>query len=78
MGAKRLSLPDRDLLTTIAGITGLGWTTSILGFLSTVVGVGNGLVARLAVDPQTLLYVGAVCFLTTLGLDRLADRVADQ
>ncbi len=29
-------------------------------------------------DPSSLLYVGAVCFLATLGLDRLANRAADR
>jgi hypothetical protein len=78
MVGKRTLLRDRKVLDTLAGITGIGWTTSLLGFLGTVVGVGNGIIARLAVDPQSLLYLGVVCFLTTLGLDRLANRLPDQ
>lgn len=63
----------KDVLNQLAGITGLGWTTSVLGFLSTVVASGNSIVSRLVADPQSLLYVGAVFFVATVGLDRLAD-----
>ncbi|WP_415379522.1 hypothetical protein [Halosimplex sp. TS25] len=66
------TLPTDTTAEQLAGITGLGWTTSTLGFLSTVLGYGNSIVGRLVTDPQSLLYVGSVCFLATLGLDRLA------
>jgi len=65
---------DRDPLEQLAGITGIGWTTSTLGFLGTALGYGNSIVARLVAEPQSLLYVGGVCFLATLGLDRLTNR----
>jgi len=74
MVVKRIPWTDRSFLETLAGITGVGWTTSLLGFLATVLGYGNGVVTRLVTDPQSLLYVGAVCFVTTLGLDRLSNR----
>lgn len=79
----RLPLPrpspsDDAVLDQLAGITGLGWTASILGYLGTVVGFGNSLVARLAVDPQSLLYLGGVLFVTTLGLDRLRNALSDR
>lgn len=64
--------PDSDALDQLAGITGLGWTASALGFASTLVGYGNELVLRLVTDPVSLLYAGALLFLATLGLDRLA------
>lgn len=70
--------PDKEALTQIAGITGLGWTISILGFLSTVVGYGASLVTRFVTDPQSLLYLGAVFFLATVGLDRLADALSKR
>jgi hypothetical protein len=62
---------DIDLLDQFAGITGLGWTVSMLAYLGAVLGYGTSLVARVVGDPQLLLYVGCVCFLTTVGLDRL-------
>jgi hypothetical protein len=74
MVGKRLPWTDSSLLETLGGITGVGWTTSVLGFLATVMGYGNGIVSRLVADPQSLLYVGAVCFVTTVGLDRLSNR----
>lgn len=69
---------DGDLLDQLAGVTGLGWTASLLGYLSLAVGYGNGLMSRLVADPQSLLYVGVACFLATLGLDRLAGRLSDR
>jgi hypothetical protein len=66
---------DEDLLNQLTGLTGLGWTTSVLGYLSTVIGYGNGLISRLVAEPQSLLYVGGSFFLLTLGLDRLQSRL---
>lgn len=62
----------------LAGVTGIGWTTSLLGFLSSVIGYGNGIVGRLVTEPSSLLYLGGLFFLTTLGLDRLANRLQDD
>lgn len=73
MASIRIPRPDGESLDNLAGITGLGWTTSTLGFLTTAIGYGNGLVSRLVTDPHSLLYVGVACFLATLGLDRLAE-----
>jgi hypothetical protein len=67
---------DDSAIERLAGVTGLGWTTSTLGFVGTVLGYGNSVVGRFVADPQSLLYVGVVCFLATLGLDRLAGTVA--
>ena len=66
---------DEDLLNQLTGLTGLGWTTSVLGYLSTVIGYGNGVISRLVAEPQSLLYVGGSFFLLTLGLDRLQRRI---
>lgn len=74
MVLKAIPRPDREDFDQLAGFTGFGWTASTLGFISTVLGYGNGLVGRLVSDPQSFLYVGVVCFLATLGLDRLAKR----
>jgi hypothetical protein len=60
------------VLDQLAGLTGLGWTASVLGFAATLVGYGNSVVLRLVSDPTSLLYTGVVLFLATLGLDRLA------
>lgn len=72
MSLKKSLESDKDLLNQLTGLTGLGWTTSILGYLSTVIGYGNSLVIRIA-DPQSLLYLGAGFFVATLGLDRLRN-----
>ncbi|MDZ5809886.1 hypothetical protein U4E84_00775 [Halorubrum sp. AD140] len=69
---------DTDLLNQLSGLTGLGWTASVLGYLSTVIGYGNGLISRLVAEPQSLLYVGGSFFLLTLGLDRLHGKIATE
>lgn len=61
---------DENTLDQLAGITGLGWTTSMLGFLGTAFGYGSSLVAK----PTALLYLGGAFFLATVGLDRLRNR----
>lgn len=71
---KRVRTFDNGVVNQLAGITGLGWTMSMLGFLSTVVGYGSGPVARLVADPHSLLYLGAIFFVATLGLDQLVDQ----
>lgn len=76
MGLKQVV--DGDVAARLASVTGLGWTASGLGFLGTVLGYGNSVVGRLVADPQSLLYVGGICFLATLGLDRLAAAAADD
>ena len=78
MALNRIPRLDGETLDQLAGITGLGWTTAFLGFLSPILGYGNGLVGRLVVDPTSLLYVGVVCLLATLGLDRLAESMTDE
>ena len=50
---------------------------SVLGFLSTVLGYGNGIVTFLATTPQSLLYLGTAFFVATLGLDRLTDKFSE-
>lgn len=68
---------EKDVLTQLAGITGLGWTASILGYLGATIGYGNSLVARFVTDPQSLLYLGGVLFVATLGLDRFRDALSN-
>ncbi|MFC6785211.1 hypothetical protein [Halobaculum halobium] len=67
MSLKQRGLLTGDAMDQVAGITGFGWTASLLGYLGTVIGYSNSLIT----NPQTLLYVGSVFFVTTLGLDRL-------
>ncbi|WP_418286173.1 hypothetical protein [Halorubrum sp. DTA46] len=69
---------DNDLLNQLSGLTGLGWTGSVLGYLSTMIGYGNGLISRLATEPKSLLYVGGSFFLLTLGLDRLQSQIVSE
>ncbi|WP_158058283.1 hypothetical protein [Halorussus halophilus] len=67
-----------DNLHRLGGITGLGWTTSMLGYLTTVVGVGGSYATRLFTDPHSFLYAGGIFFLATLGLDRLAQSGTEE
>ncbi|MFC7021408.1 MULTISPECIES: hypothetical protein [Haloarcula] len=78
MDLDRLSPLDTDSLDQLAAFTGLGWTTSLCGFLALSLGYGPGVFHRALVDSRLLLYVSAGCFLATLGLDRLARRLADR
>lgn len=71
MRLRRPSTLDDDVLEQAAGITGIGWTTSLLGYVVAVTGAGNHVVAPLVMEPQSLLYLGAVLFVTTIGLDRI-------
>ena len=77
MSLKEKPRLDKDALNQIAGITGIGWTASVLGYLTTVIGYGNTVVTRIVADPQSLLYLGGALFVATLGLDRLQDRLSD-
>ncbi|MFC7136646.1 hypothetical protein [Halobaculum litoreum] len=70
MSPKQDTETEGRVLERAAGVTGVGWTASALGYLGTAIGVGNSLVT----NPQSLLYLGGVCFVATLGLDRLNGR----
>lgn len=76
MSLKQMLVPDDDRLYQLGGITGLGWTVSLLGYLSSIIGYGNSLITRLVAEPQSLLYVGGLLFLTTFGLDRLQSSAS--
>jgi hypothetical protein len=78
MKSTLLSLLDADSLDQLGGVTGLGWTVSLLGYLTTVIGYGNALVTRLIADPQSFLYVGSVLFVATLGLNWLQRSAAEE
>ncbi|WP_227015765.1 hypothetical protein [Haloarcula sp. JP-L23] len=78
MDLPNLPLPNADTLDQLAGVTGLGWTTSLLGFLTTLIGYGNSLLSRFAAEPQTLLYLGVAFFLATLGLDKLSESMRER
>lgn len=71
MFLKEADVSTRDTLNQLAGFTGLGWTTSVVVLLTTLIHSGNGPVSRLVVNPRVLLYLGAVFFVITLLLDRL-------
>lgn len=78
MSLKQKLVSDDDFLHQLGGITGLGWTVSLLGYLSTVIGYGNSLITRLVADPQSLLYLGGVLFVTTFGIDRLQNSILNE
>ncbi len=75
---KQRLLSDTDLLNQLAGITGVGWTISIVGYLSAAIGYGTVYITRLVTDPQSLLYLGSVLFVTTFGLDRLREAQSNE
>ena len=64
---------NQETLHQLGGLTGIGWTAAVIGYLSTLVGFGGQYVARLVTDPHSLLYAGVVLFLATFGLDKLAN-----
>lgn len=78
MALKSLLRVNGETFDQLAGIAGIGWTTSLLGYLMPVIGYSNWFVSRLTTDPQSLLYVGVVCFLATLGLGELATTSPDS
>ena len=65
---------NEESLDQVAGVTGVGWTASLLGYLGTMVGYGNTLIT----NPQSLLYLGGVLLVTTLGLDRLRTALLNR
>lgn len=75
---RRPSWSKKAVLDNLAGLTGLGWTTSLLAFFSTVLGYGSGIVTRLVTTPQSLLYFGCALFVATLGLDRLSKKFSED
>lgn len=74
----RTSTSETDYVDQIAGITGLGWTASLLGYLITVIGYGNSVISRLVVEPRSLLYVGSLLLVVTLGLDRFQRLLTEK
>lgn len=73
MALRQRLTANEDTLNQVAGFTGFGWTASVLGYLSTAIGYSNAFVT----NPQSLLYLGVVLFVTTLGLDRLKHRLSN-
>lgn len=74
MSIKQKLASKEDTLNQVAGITGFGWTASLLGYLSAVVGYSNALIT----NPQSLLYLGGALFVATLGLDRLKEALSNR
>lgn len=78
MYQKLPTLSDAKTLDQLAGLTGIGWTASILAYLILAVGVGNSLFSQLVADPVLLLYLGGVLLVATLGLDRLQNSLSTR
>jgi hypothetical protein len=74
MSLKQTLESNEDALEQVAGLTGFGWTASLLGYLSVLVGYSSAFVT----NPQSLLYLGGVLFVTTLGLDQLRERLSER
>lgn len=75
---KRIPSLEGETIDQMAGIAGVGWTTSLLAFLTTVIGYSNSVISRFMSDSRIFLYAGVVFFLMTLGLDRVANRLPDD
>lgn len=75
---ERIPSLEGETIDQVAGITGIGWTTSLLVFLTTAIGYSNSLISRFMSDSRVFLYAGVVFFLMTLGLDRVANRLPDD
>lgn len=73
MSQKQELVSDTNVLYQLAGITGLGWTALILGYVSTVIGYGHSHIP----EPQSLLYLAGVLFVVTFGLDRAGDGLSN-
>lgn len=67
-----------DQLAQLAGVTGVGWTVSALGYLATVLGFGGSHVTWLPLGAQPLLYLAGACLVATLGLDRLRETRSNR
>lgn len=74
VSASEAGASERERLDQLAGFTGLGWTTSILLFLTTTISPGSGPVEHIVAEPAVFLYLGVVLFLVTLELDRRGSR----
>lgn len=69
MFQKEKLLPDADAVYQLAGLTGVGWTASILAYACTVLGYWNWLPVPRIGEPELLLYLAGSLFLATVGLD---------
>lgn len=74
MSLKQKLEMNEDALDQVAGLTGFGWTASLLGYVSSVIGYSTVFVT----NPQSLLYLGGVLFVATLGLDRLTEMLSNR
>jgi len=78
MPLKPAILSNEQFLHELAGLTGLGWTASMLGFLGSLIWYGNDVRPALPIGPRTLLGLGICFFLATQLLDRLRMAGADR
>jgi hypothetical protein len=62
-----------DVRDQLAGLTGFGWTTALVGSLPVLVSAGHSTGTRIVDDPVSHLSLGGVLFVASLGLDRV-DR----
>lgn len=77
MSEEEPDLSRKGTIYRLGGVTGVGWTVSLLAYLSTLLGYGNAVVTRLVGSSRSLLYLGGALLAATLGLDRLRDWLAD-
>ncbi|AGN02287.1 hypothetical protein L593_11720 [Salinarchaeum sp. Harcht-Bsk1] len=70
-------LSDEQFLHELAGITGLGWTASTLGFIGSLIWYGDAPGGSHPLESRVLLYLGICCFVATIGLDALRTVLDD-
>lgn len=74
MSQKQELVSDTNVLYQLAGITGLGWTVLILGYVSTVIGYGHSHIP----ESRSLLYLAGVLFVVTFGLERVGKGLPNE
>jgi hypothetical protein len=67
-----------DALDQLDGITGLGWTAALIGYLVSLIDLGGSVLTEVVPDTASLLSLGGVLFAPTLGLDRLNRSAAES
>lgn len=77
MRSKLGDLSDDAVLHELAGITGVGWTASSLGFIGSLVWYGNAPGPSQPLGSWVLLAVAIGCFVTTVGLDAFRSVISD-
>jgi hypothetical protein len=75
MSLSEPGIPDDGHLYQLAGLTGVGWTASLLGYRGTMIATDD--LTRFVTNPRSLLYLGVVLFVVTVGLECLRSELSE-